>query len=375
MRDPRTLIPVLLGIVLAVVVVRSGVGQASWEVGYDLSVYRDGARDLLAGRDLYGRETYRGHWFVYPPFAAILFVPLLLLPAAVDLVLWDAVLVAVATWGCWRVLRSVAGPGWWLGTGIAFVLLSDPFREALVLGQISPLVVLGLVLGCLYGGRGGALLAALSGAVKVTPALVIASLLNRRARGWFALPVVVVGAVVTLLGALVAPRSAVSYFGGLLWDPDRVAEPRTTTNNSLAGAFAHAGTSSSLASALGVVCAVPLLVLVVVVARRCDWLDRSARLRFGLLVSVVTCLVSPVTWSHHALAAPIAVVVLLAGRRHGPLLVLAGLPWLLPVLHWGPVLAQTRPLSLLVLVVLLSARPSRTARAPRSELDGAAREA
>ena len=374
MRDPRTLIPVLLGIVVSVLVVHSGVGQASWEGGYDLSVYRDGARDMLAGRNLYLRETYRGHWFVYPPFAAVLFLPLLLLPASLDLVLWDAVLIAVTSWGCWRVLRAFGPAGWSLGAGIAFVLVSDPFREALVLGQISPLVVLGLVLGCLFGGRRGAVLAALSGAVKVTPALAVAVLLNRRGRWTFALPVVVVGAVLTLVGALVVPRSAVSYFGGLLWDPARVGPPRTTTNNSLSGAFAHAGASSSLASTLAVVCAVPLLLLVAVVARRCDWRERTTRLRFGLLVSLVTCLVSPVAWSHHALAAPIAVVVLVTARRGGVLPLLAGVPWLLPVLHWGPVLAETRPLSLLLLVGLLAAGPVRTAHPVPARAGEVARE-
>ncbi|MFD0482965.1 glycosyltransferase family 87 protein [Kineococcus sp. GCM10028916] len=365
MRDRRFLVPALLGVVVAVAIVLSGVGQESWERGYDLAVYRDGARDLLAGRDLYLRETYRGHWFVYPPFAAVLFLPLLLLPASADLLVWDAVLLGVTVWGTWRIFRSF-GAALSAGLGVAFVLLSDPFREALVLGQISPLVVLGLVLGCLYGGRGGSIPAALSAAVKVTPALVVAALLNRQARRWFALPVVVVGAVLTLLGVLVSPRSAVSYFGGLLWDSARVAAPGTTTNNSLAGAFAHAGwpTWPSL------VLSVPLLVTIAVVARRCDWLDRTARIRFGLLVSLVTCLVSPVTWSHHALAAPIAVVVLFALGRYRPLVALAGVPWLLPVLQWGPVLSETRPVSLLVLVVLLVRRRTPRPGTARSSAAG-----
>ncbi|WP_432542487.1 glycosyltransferase 87 family protein [Kineococcus sp. SYSU DK002] len=358
MRDRRFLLPALAGVLLTVAVVLSGLGQEPWQRGYDLAVYRDGARDLLAGRDLYLRETYRGHWFVYPPFAAVLFVPLLLLPAAVDLVLWDAVLLAVTAWACWKVFRAVApGAPALAGVGTALVLLSDPFREALVLGQVSPLVVVGLVVGCLYGGRGGAVLAGLAGAVKVTPALVVAAGVNRRARWWFAAAVVVVGLVATGAGALLAPGSAVSYFGGLLWDSARVAAPGTTTNNSLAGAFAHAG----LPTAPALVLAVPLVALVPLVAHRGDWLDRGDRVRFGLLVSLVTCLVSPVTWSHHALAAPIAAAALVGWGRWRPLAVLAGVPWLLPVLQWGPVAAQTRPLSLLVLVTLLALPVARRA--------------
>jgi len=345
-RKARVWVP--FGILATVLIVLTGWGQESWQPGYDLAVYRDGAADLLAGRDLYLRETVRGHWFVYPPFAAVLFLPLLALPASVDLVVWDAVLIGVTVWAGWKVFRSVSA-GVLVGVGTAFVLLSDPFREALVLGQISPLVVVGLVVGCLYGGRGGAVLAGLSGAVKVTPALVVAAFVNRRARWWFAAAVVIVGAVSTLVGVLVSPHSAVSYFGGLLWDSARVAEPGTTTNNSLAGGFAHAGLPTWPASVLSVV----LVVGVFWFARRCDWLDRVDRLRFGLVVSLVTCLVSPVTWSHHALAAPFAVVVLLAFGRFRPLVVIAGIPWLLPVLQWGVLASQTRPLSLLVLVILL----------------------
>ncbi|PRY12573.1 glycosyltransferase family 87 protein [Kineococcus rhizosphaerae] len=365
MRSPRPLtagfwVPAALGVALAVALVLSGLGQEAWQRGYDLAVYRDGARDLLAGRDVYLRETYRGHWFVYPPFAAVLFLPLVLLPAAVDLVVWDAVLVAVTVWAMLRVTRAVGAAGGLLGgLGVAFVALSDPFREALVLGQVSPLVVVGLVVGCLYGGRGGAVLAGLSGAVKVTPALVVAAVVNRRARWWFASAVAVVGAAATLVGVLVAPRSAASYFGSLLWDSARVAAPGTTTNNSLAGAFAHAGLPTWPATVLSV----PLVLLVVFVAWRCDWLERQDRLRYGLLVSLVTCLVSPVTWSHHALAAPIAAVALFAWGRFRPLVALAAVPWLLPVLHWGVAAAETRPVSLLVLVVLL-ALPRRAREVP-----------
>ncbi|WP_432522560.1 glycosyltransferase family 87 protein [Kineococcus sp. SYSU DK006] len=367
-------VPLLLGALAAVVLVASGLGQQPWQPGYDLAVYRDGARDLLAGRDVYLRETWRGHWFVYPPLAAVLFLPLLLLPAAVDLLLWDALLLALTAWAAVRVLRAAGAPALLVGCGAGAVLLSDPFREALVLGQVSPLVVTALVVGCLHGGRGGAVLAALAGAVKVTPALVVAAVLNGPARRRFALPVVAVGAGATLLGALAAPASARSYFTDLLWNSARVAAPGTTSNNSLAGAFAHAGLADAAAGALGLVCALPLLALVALAARRCDWAQRAHRLRFGLLVSLVTCLVSPVTWSHHALAAPLAAGVLLAGRRRWRVVpaALAGVPWLLPVLQaadalggaGGALLAQARPLSLLVLTALLAAPLLRGA--PRS---------
>jgi len=372
----RARLPVLGPVVLAVawllLLVATGWSSQSWERGYDLAVYRHGAQDLLAGRDVYLRVTDRGHYFVYPPFAAALFTPVLLLPPTAALWLWDLVIVVVTVLAGVRLLRAVGAPPLAVGVGVAAVLVSDPFREAFVLGQVSPLVVVGLVVGCLVAGRGGAVLAALSAAVKVTPALVLVAVANPAARRRFVLPTAVVGAAVTLVGALAAPASWRSYFTDLLWDSARVAEPGTPSNNSLAGAFAHAGMGTWGSSTLGGALAVPLVLATLLVARRVTWARPTERLALGLVVSLVTCLVSPVTWNHHALAAPLAGVLLLAHlaatRRARGLAAAALAPWLLPVLQWadqlhagrgvadlaGTLLAETRPASLLLLAALLS---------------------
>ena len=393
---PAVLVPVALALGWLLLLVATGWGAQAWERGYDLAVYRHGAQDLLAGRDVYLRVTDRGHYFVYPPFAAVLFTPVLLLPAAAALWVWDAVLVVLTVLAGARLLRLVGAPPLAVGLGLAAVLVSDPFREAFVLGQVSPLVVLGLVGGCAVAGARGAVLAALAAAVKVTPALVLVAVAHPAARRRFAVPTVVAGAGVTLLGALAAPASWRSYFTDLLWDSARVAAPGTPSNNSLAGAFAHAGLAAGASSALAAVLAVPLVLGTVLAARRLAWPRATERLRFGLLVSLVTCLVSPVTWSHHALAAPLAAVLLLVpsggwaagGRRPAAV---ALVPWLLPVLQWGDelhagggpgvlagvLLAETRPLSLLLLVVLLGLPLARRAAGSggRSRLDTPGRRA
>ena len=365
-------VPVALAVAWLLLLVATGWGSQAWERGYDLAVYRHGAQDLLAGRDVYLRVTDRGHYFVYPPFAAVLFTPVLLLPPPAALWVWDLVLVAVTVVAGVRLLRAVGAPPLAVGGGVAVVLVSDPFREAFVLGQVSPLVVVGLVVGCLLAGRRGAVLAALAAAVKVTPALVLVAVANPAARRRFVVPAAVAGAVVTLAGALAAPASWRSYFTDLLWDSARVAEPGTPSNNSLAGAAAHAGLGTSASSTVGGLLAVPLVLATLLVARRVTWARATDRLALGLVVSLVTCLVSPVTWNHHALAAPLAGVLLLvrlaATRRARRLAAAALVPWLLPVLSWadqlhagrgaadlaGTVLAETRPASLLLLAALLS---------------------
>ncbi|WP_432494123.1 glycosyltransferase 87 family protein [Kineococcus auxinigenes] len=366
--------PLALALAWSALLLATGHGAEGWQRGYDLAVYRHGAADLLAGRDLYARVTERGHYFVYPPVAAVLFAPLLLVPAGAGLLVWDAVLVLVLVAAGHRLLRAAGVPAALVPAALAVVVVSDPFREALVLGQVSPLVVLALVGGAALGvcapGAGGALAGA-AAAVKVTPALV---LVLGAARPWrrFAVRVLVAGAVLTAVGALAAPASWRSYFLDLLWRSGRVAPPGTTSNNSLAGAFAHAGVPAAAAPVAGVALGAVLVVAAVLVLRRGAGPRSSAGrgpspgegVRWGLAVSLLSCLVSPVTWSHHVLAAPLAAVVLLVPARGRVVRVAAAaalVPWLLPVLQWaaalggagGALLAQVRPLSAVVLLGLL----------------------
>ncbi|WP_369069200.1 glycosyltransferase family 87 protein [Kineococcus terrestris] len=359
-------LPLVLALAWSGVVLATGVTTQWWQPGYDLAVYRDGARDLLAGADLYERRTERGHSFVYPPLAALLMVPLLLLPPGVALLVWDLVLVVALLAGGGWLLRLAGLDARWRPAALALVVVSDPFRESLVLGQISPLVVLALVAGVVIAGRGrpraGALLAGMAGAVKVTPALVV---LLGAARGWrrFAGWTVAAGVALTAVGVAASPSALRSYLLGALWDSSRVAAPDTISNNSLAGAFASAGLGDGAATALGAALSAVLVVVLVVLVVRAQrppaaaWAGERA-LHLGLAVSLLTCLASPVTWTHHALAAPLSALAL---ARHRPLLAgLAGMPWLLPVLQQadalggaaGALLAQTRPLSLLLLLAL-----------------------
>ncbi|HVH21827.1 MAG TPA: hypothetical protein VNA11_05155, partial [Pseudonocardia sp.] len=54
----------------------------------DLQVYRAGAAHLLAGQPLYAGGVLLDLPFVYPPFAAAVFVPMLALPLSTLKLLW-----------------------------------------------------------------------------------------------------------------------------------------------------------------------------------------------------------------------------------------------------------------------------------------------
>src|SRR4051812_48385888 len=78
----------------------------------DLDVYRGGGAAVLAWDPVYAGPVSRGMLFTYPPFAALLFTPLAVLPAAVYkgafLILNCALLVVVA-WRSWRVVAGWRG--------------------------------------------------------------------------------------------------------------------------------------------------------------------------------------------------------------------------------------------------------------------------
>nr|WP_051476901.1 glycosyltransferase 87 family protein [Arthrobacter sp. Br18] len=126
--------------------------------GLDLLVYRQGALALLgmAGdQQLYDASLIqtdtRSLPFTYPPFAALLFTPLALIPAPAALLAVTGVscacLVVVARWVTRYLADRKALPLWastdW-GKAAVLVLvvlltgISGPWREGLGFGQINP---------------------------------------------------------------------------------------------------------------------------------------------------------------------------------------------------------------------------------------------
>lgn len=310
----------------------------------DLEVYRGGASALLHGRPLYAFATPppQALPFTYPPLAALLAVPLAVLPHGVVLVGWCLV-VAVALV---VVLRRVtpmllAAVGERLGpdaraaalpllvAGAAWLL---PVRAQWVFGQVD-LVLLALVLVDLVpsgrspagggrpasGGRpaGGVrrwlpvgVLVGLAAAVKLTPALLVPYLLlagRRRAAA------VAAGTAVglTLLAAAVAPGTSAAYWGGALLDTGRLGANAGVSNQSLRGMALRSGLPGWAQLLLVVAVGVPLLV---VGLRRAVRLSHAGdELAAVTVVGMLSVALSPVSWVHH-LVWVLPAVAVLAGR-------------------------------------------------------------
>ncbi|MFF4394991.1 glycosyltransferase 87 family protein [Streptomyces sp. NPDC001480] len=237
--------------------------------------------------------------FTYPPFAALVMLPMALMPLrtaiAASLLLNLAALTVV--------LRILAGPAWrrhgWYGWALAACLLTlfEPLRDTFSFGQVN-LLLLALVLAdgrLLATGRGrwaGAGIG-LAAAVKLTPAVFIGLLLL--ARRWRAAALAsAVAAGATALAAWADPGASRFYWTEALWDTGRVGRLDYVSNQSLQGVLARLGEPGRPVWATAV-----LLVLCVWAWRTRgavaagDWPAAFA------LTGLTACLVSPITWVHH----------------------------------------------------------------------------
>ncbi|MGK5631249.1 glycosyltransferase 87 family protein [Streptomyces sp. URMC 123] len=348
----------------------------------DLLVYRAEGAAVLGGTDLYGFSVTE--WRLpatYPPFAALLFVPL----AAVPLDLLKAVFMAgnaallallirlslrLARQDAAAAARPAALPRGHtyavVMAGTALALWLEPVFQTLLFGQIN------LALACLVlwdltrpdGARGKGLAIGIAAGVKLTPAVfAVHLLLTGRVRAGATALAGFAGTAV--LGALVLPGASADFWSRRLFETTRVGKAWIVDNQSLQGLVARLLHDAEPG--------LPWLGVAVPAGAAGLWLARSAarRGRPGpavLCTAAVALLVSPISWSHHWVwCVPLLVLLAVRGHRWPALLVAlvftARTLWLVP--HEGPrdlalpwwqqPLAAPYPLLALALLALVAA--------------------
>jgi hypothetical protein len=248
----------------------------------------------------------------HPPFNALLFVPLTLLPYNQAVLLWSALSCLLYLGIGLVVLRELQislAPHWrllLLGLGMCWY----PFQAHVALGQLS-LVVAACVIGCwaqLRHGRDGlaGMLLGLACLIKLFPGLIILYLLLRR-RWWAAgaaLATFAAGNVLAL--ALVGPRDVIDYFIRMA-PQDAAMHGASPLNVALAGVIRRLFDGGLWVSPLLDVPFVATFLIglaglgaLVVLARQIGRMPQVAGKddRAFALVCVAMLLISPITWWH-----------------------------------------------------------------------------
>ncbi|HEY5822534.1 MAG TPA: glycosyltransferase 87 family protein [Propionibacteriaceae bacterium] len=311
------ILPVLTGLFVGA----TTFGGSLWPwrpVMVDLEVYRQAGRVLIAGGDFYDLPGQLQ--FLYPPFAAVLSVPLALLPATLVQVAWTVagVLALMA------VLHRCGLTGWTLSlVASATVYLVEPVSQTLAFGQLGiflvALVFLDLAPGPRVFGRRllpeGAL-TALAAAVKLTPAIFVAYLVVTR-RWRAALVAVVTGLLVTLASAAVAPQASLQFWG-------RLAHGDTGLGHSIIY-YTNQSVMADIVRifGLGPNAALAGLALSALVALAGVWAallwHRLGDVRLAInLCGVAGLLASPVSWLHHFVWIVPLALSLVERRSQGP---------------------------------------------------------
>lgn len=310
----------------------------------DLMVYRDGSPTLLQGT-LYDWHLteYSGQFalpFTYPPFAAILFLPLSWLPWVAVRVLWQAVSVVCLCWLVRLSLRLIARDRGQEFTddvwqrrvmfATALALWIEPVRTTLNYGQVN-LLLAAVVLAGMVSARPvlSGLSVGLTAGIKLTPALSgIYFLATRRwaAAFWSA----VAFALTVAVAWVVSPNQSSLYWFHLLGQTDRIGPVGSAINQSLRAALSRTVGydvgSGPIWLAGAAVAAVLLFFALRAAIRAQDTLAGVVAVQF------FTLLVSPISWSHHWVWVVPALLWLVYGRAAGGRLVtITAVAWVVAV--------------------------------------------
>lgn len=295
---------------------------AATDFPVDMAIYREGVRAFMSGGEMYDVPMYAGDLalpFIYPPFGALVLVPLTAPPGLTDVAaagimiglsnllvlacLW-VVLHAIAGELKKPIIRMVAMVVWPAMLLIEPVDLNNGFAQinivlmALVVFDLVPRKPSWLPQGTLIG---------IAAAIKLTPLVFGLYWLVRR--DWRSILTAAISAIVcTLLAAIWRFDATVQFYFSTLAGMGTTSEFGVDTtyqsNSSLKGMLMRFAPDGEWLDANGTLINVLWLMLALVTVVAGGWLmyqliQRGLHVDAVLVNAVVMLLISPVSWSHH----------------------------------------------------------------------------
>lgn len=324
------LLPVLLALDVGASTFPGGTTIPWHPVMVDLDVYRLAGQVLLQGGNFY--QLPGALQFLYPPFAALLAVPLALLPTWLVQIGWTVAgaLMIVA------ILHHWGQTGWRLSLWSAAVVYAVlPVSQTLAFGQLGIVLVALVALDLAPGPRvlkgrrilPEGVLTGVAAALKLTPMIFVLYLLAVR-RWRTALVATISAAVCTILAAIALPSASLDFWVRLAHGDTGLGHSLIYyTNQSVYADFVRAFRLAPLGSAFGLLASAAVVALGVWAAA--VW-HRAGEVRFAVvLCGVASLLASPVSWLHHFVwVVPLAFSLVELTRRQV-------LPTWLTVLGWA----------------------------------------
>lgn len=275
----------------------------------DLEVYLRAGDVWLAGGDIYTLPNSLP--FIYPPFAAMLAIPLAILPQTLVEIGWVfcnilALMAILYRFGVrgWKLSLMTTAVVWWF----------EPVSETLGFGQLGVFMVALVFLDLVPGPRmifarrmlPEGVLSGIATAIKLTPGLVLPYLVLVRQRR-VALVMTATIAIATFAGFFLMPKESLAFWGRLAHGETGIGPGviRYTNQSIVADWLRLNGLEASGA-----------LPLAAVVALLGVWAGilwhREGNIALAVcLIGVASLLASPISWSHHFVwIVPLAMVLL-----------------------------------------------------------------
>lgn len=310
---------VLIGALVGVANLGHSFFLAANDTLLDVGVFRDAGNALVSGAPLYdGFPTRSGFAFIYPPFAALLFVPLTWLPEVAMDIAWNTSIMA-AIFGIMAMACHRLGlQRWWMWaialTG--FSTLLDTVHANLYFGQINVFLIF-LVTADVLGYtpqkiRGVGI--GLAAGIKLTPAAYAVIFLVRkdwwsvaRSAGFFLLT--------ALIGFAIRPKESVYFWTEEFFATDRGGDVFYPPNQGIGGMLSRGLLSTETVESLAPFVFLGFALLSIFIAYRLEQRGRSVE---ALLIVVLgISLGGPFAVSHHWIGVILVLPLIFAAREHG----------------------------------------------------------